>query len=164
MSSSPKPSVMICVRTRRTRSTSTCASAMRTAAAWRAAPAPSPAMRAASATTSAASAGSASTGWLSPWRSALRATAALPARVRGPVEHAALARLAARTAALAMRARPGHPLGALELVASRRILAAHHRRSRQRESFDGRISSGQLACHCHMTSRARFLSRIALAQ
>jgi len=68
---------------------------MRTAAACRAALAPSPPMRAASAATSGASAGSASTGRLRPWLSALRATAALPARVRGPVLRAALARLAA---------------------------------------------------------------------
>jgi hypothetical protein len=94
------PSVKICVRTRRMRSMSICASAIQTAAAWRASLAPSPAIRRASTVTSAASAGSASTGRLSPWRSALRATAALPARVRGPVLRAALARLAARTAAV----------------------------------------------------------------
>jgi hypothetical protein len=104
MSSGPNPSIMIRVRTRRTRSTSICASAMRTAAASRASPAPSPAMRRASSTTSAASVGSASTGRFRPWRSALRATLALPARVRGPVLRAALARLAARTAALIMMA------------------------------------------------------------
>src|SRR5262249_4600887 len=49
-----------------------------------------------------ASAGSASTGRLSPSRSAFFATAALPAGVRGPVLRAALARLAMRTAALVM--------------------------------------------------------------
>jgi hypothetical protein len=84
------------------RSMSICASAMRTAAARCASLAPGPAIRSASAATSGASVGSASTGRLSPWRSALRATAALPARVRGPVLRAALARLAARTAALVM--------------------------------------------------------------
>jgi hypothetical protein len=83
------------------RSTSTCASAIRRAASWRGSLAPSPAIRRASAATSAASAGWASTGRLSPWRSALRATAALPLAVRGPVLRAALARLAARTFGLA---------------------------------------------------------------
>src|SRR5215471_17118372 len=53
-------------------------------------------MRCASAAASAASEASASTGTLNPWRKALRATMALPARVRGPVLRAALARLAAR--------------------------------------------------------------------
>jgi hypothetical protein len=66
MSSSPKPSVMICRRTRRMRNTSTCASAMRSAASLRGSPAPSPAIRRASATASAASEGSASTGTFSP--------------------------------------------------------------------------------------------------
>jgi hypothetical protein len=101
MSCSPKPSIMIPRRTPRMRNTSTCASAMRSAAARRGSPAPSPAMRRASAATSPASAGSASTGRLNPWRRALRATAALPAGVRGPVLRAALARLAARTLSLA---------------------------------------------------------------
>jgi hypothetical protein len=57
---------MICVRTRRTRSSSTCASAMRSAASRRASLACGPAIRPASSVTSAASAGSASTGRASP--------------------------------------------------------------------------------------------------
>jgi hypothetical protein len=92
---------MICARTRRMRSISICASAMRSAAALCSSLAPSPAIRRASAAASAASAGSASTGRLSPWRSALRALRCLPARVRGPVLRAALARLASRTFSLA---------------------------------------------------------------
>jgi hypothetical protein len=108
MSSSPKPSVMICRRTRRMRRTSTCASAMRSAAARRGSLASSPAIRPASSAASAASEESASTGTFSPWRSALRATAALPARVRGPVLRAALARLAARIFSLA-HVRVGEP-------------------------------------------------------
>jgi hypothetical protein len=66
MSSSPKPSAMICVRTRRMRRMSTCASAMRKAASRCGSLAPSPAIRSASAATSAASEGSASTGTFSP--------------------------------------------------------------------------------------------------
>jgi len=89
---------MIAARTRRTRSTSTCASAMPSAATRCVSRAPFPAIRSASAATSAASVASARTGRLSPWRNALRATAALPAAVRGPVLRAALTRLAARTA------------------------------------------------------------------
>jgi hypothetical protein len=85
------------------RKTSVCASAMRSAAARRGSLAPSPAIRRASAAASPASAGSASTDRLSPWRSALRATAALPADVRGPVLRAALIRLAAQMAALVIR-------------------------------------------------------------
>jgi hypothetical protein len=82
---------------------------MRTAAARRASSAPSPAIRCASASTSGASDGSASTGRLRPWRSALRATIALPARVRGPVLRAALARLVASNLSLA-RGLAGEPL------------------------------------------------------
>jgi hypothetical protein len=92
---------MICVRMRRMRSMSTCASAMRRAAARRGSLASSPAIRPASAAACAASPGSASTGRLSPWRSALRALRCLPAAVRGPVLRAALARLAACTLSLA---------------------------------------------------------------
>jgi hypothetical protein len=100
---------MISARTRRTRSTSTCASAMRSAAARRASLASGPAICPTNAVTSAASVASASTGRLRPWRSALRADAALPASVRGPVLRDALARLAARTAALVMRGRRARP-------------------------------------------------------
>jgi hypothetical protein len=96
MSSSPNPSSMICMRTRRTRRTSTCASAMLSAAARRGSLACAPAIRCARSAASAASEASASTGTLNPWRKALRATTALPARVRGPVLRVALARLAAR--------------------------------------------------------------------
>jgi hypothetical protein len=161
MSSSPNPSVMICRRTRRTRSTSTCASAIRSAAARRASPAPGEAIRSANVATSGASAGSASTGRLSPWRSALRATAALPAAVRGPVLRAAFARLAARILSLThgLAGKPVSTRGAKfrGQVSPKASLVA----MLMPVIFDDRVTS---LCHCHTPILGACLaSRVAAA-